>query len=291
MTPTSTATRDPSLPEAPVPLPETVIEARTGWRALGLGELWHFRDLLGFLVWRDVKVRYAQSVLGVGWALLQPLFSVLVFSVVFGRMAGVSAGEAPYSLFSMAVVVPWTFFSNALAEATQSLVGNAGLLAKVYFPRLFLPLSAALGKVIDFALALAFTLVVLGFAGYAPTVRWLALPVLTVLILLAATGLGLWFSALALHYRDVRYAMNFALQLFMFASPVVYPMALVPEHWRLLYALNPMAGILDAFCACLLGGPWTGPATLAVSVASAAAIFAGGAFYFKRAEAAFADVA
>jgi lipopolysaccharide transport system permease protein len=268
-----------------------VIEPRPGWRAIDFAELWRYRDLIYFLVWRDIKVRYAQSVLGVGWAVIQPLFMMVVFSVVFGRLAEVSSDGAPYAIFSYVALVPWTYFSNALTGGTASLTKNSEMLKKVYFPRLAMPLSAVLGKLVDFFIA--FTLLGGLLVWYRITPSWwaLSLPVLVLLMALTAAGMGMLLAALAVQYRDIDYGMAFGVQALMFATPVVYPASAVPDQFRLLYAINPMVGVIEGFRSAFLGTnpmPWD---MLGIGAASAILVVIAGAVYFRRAERIFADVA
>lgn len=239
-------------------------------------ELIEYRDLLLFLVWRDIKVQYAQSTLGVGWAIIQPLFSM----VVFGNLAGVSSDGAPYAVFSFVALVPWTYFANAVTEGTKSLVSNTNMLTKVYFPRLVLPLSAVLAKLVDFTIGLLILFTLMVWYGALPTWGVLALPLLILLMMLTAAGLGMWMTALAVQYRDVKYGLNFAVQLLMYCAPVVYPASLIPARWQLAYALNPMVGLIEGFRAALLGTrdvPWK---LLAVGTASAVVIAETGACIF-----------
>ena len=253
-------------------------------------ELWQYRDLFYFLVWRDIKVRYAQSVLGVGWAIIQPFFYMIVFTIVFGNLAKVSSDGAPYAIFSYTALVPWTYFSNALTESTSSLIQNVNMLSKVYFPRLVLPMVAVLGKLLDFGIAFLLLFGLMVWFRIAPTSWVLILPLLILLMMLSAAGLGMWLTALAIQYRDVKYAMIFLVQLLMYAAPVVYPASLIPDRYRLLYALNPMAGVIEGFRSALLGTnpmPWD---LLAVGSIVAVVMFASGTFYFRRMERIFADV-
>lgn len=268
----------------------TVIEAKTGWEFIDWRELWQYRDLFFFLVWRDVKTRYAQSVLGIGWAVIQPVFSMAVFTVVFGKLAGLSSDGAPYAIFSYAALVPWTYFANALTGATSSLVSSSSMLKKVYFPRLIIPLAPVLGKLVDFGIALAILFGMMLVYGYVPTWDVLALPLLILLMMTTAAGVGMWLTALAVQYRDVNYAMGFVVQLLMYAAPVVYPASNVPEAYRLWYALNPMVGVIEGFRSALLGTnpmPW---GMIGVGAAAAAAALVTGALYFRRMERVFADV-
>jgi len=285
---------------AAAPVVETVIEPRNGWRLVDFRELYAYRDLFRFLIWREVKVRYAQSVIGIGWAIIQPLFSMIVFTIVFGKLAGVESDGVPYAVFSFAALVPWTYFSNALTDGANSLVSNANMLSKVYFPRLLMPMASVAAKLVDFTIAMLLLAVLMVFFGVAPTWGMLLMPFLVVLMMLTAAGLGMWLTALAVQYRDVKHALNFVVQLCMYASPVVYAASLIPDRHnlggvviypRLLYAINPMVGVIEGFRSALLGTtamPWD---LIAVGTASALCIATSGMFYFRRQERIFADVA
>ena len=254
-------------------------------------ELWRYRDLFYFLVWRDVKTRYAQSILGVGWAVIQPVFSMVVFTIVFGNLAQVSSDGVPYALFSYAALVPWTYFSGALTASSSSLISSSNMITKVYFPRLVIPLAPVLGKLVDFAIAMLILFGLMVAFGYAPTIWILFLPVLILLMMLTASGMGMWLTALAIQYRDVNYAMNFVVQLLMYAAPVVYPASSVPDQYRVLYGLFPMAGVIEGFRSALLGAnpmPWD---LIIPGAITALIIFTTGALYFRRMERYFADVA
>jgi lipopolysaccharide transport system permease protein len=266
----------------------TIIRPSSGWAPLRLGELWRFRELLYFLVWRDIKVRYKQTVLGVAWAVLQPLTAMFVFSLFFGRLARMSSDGLPYPVFNLAGVVPWTFFAFGLTEASGSLVASRHLITKIYFPRLAIPLAPVVAGLVDFAIAFVLLLVVMAWYGFAPPLSALFVVPLLWLACLTALGAGLWLAALNVKYRDVRYVLPFLTQLWFFGSPVVYPSSIVPENWRPLYGLNPMVGVIDGFRWALLGTPAPGP-TVAVSAIAALAVAAGGAFYFRRLERTFAD--
>lgn len=276
-----------STPETPI----RVIEPSSGWRLIDFRELWEYRDLFFFLVWRDIKTRYAQSILGVGWAVIQPVFSMIVFTIVFGNLAKVSSDGAPYAIFSYAALVPWTYFSNSLTGASSSLISGSGMITKVYFPRLIIPLAPVLGKLVDFGIAMLLLFGLMIWFQTAPTVWALTLPLLILLMMLTASGLGMWLTALAIQYRDINYGLRFGVQLLMYAAPVVYPASYIPEQYRLLYGLNPMAGVIEAFRAALLGTrpmPWD---LLTVGTVTAIVIAISGAFYFRRMERIFADVA
>jgi len=272
-------------------VPVTVIEPRSGWRLVDWKELRDYRDLFLFLTWRHIKVQYAQSTLGIGWAVIQPLFSMIVFTIVFGILANVPSDGAEYAVFSFVALVPWTYFANSVTEGTNSLVSNTNMLTKVYFPRLVLPLSAVLAKLVDFAIGMLLLFALLAWYAVPPTWGVLALPLLVALMMLTAAGLGMWMTALAVQYRDVKYGLNFAMQLLMYAAPVVYPASLIPARWQLAYALNPMVGVIEGFRAALLGTrdmPWD---LLGVGAGSAIVIAVTGCLYFRGKERLFADVA
>lgn len=269
---------------------KTIIDAQKPEKLVDFPEIWRYRDLFFFLIWRDIKTRYAQSVLGIGWAIIQPLFSMVVFTIVFGNLAKVSSDGVPYAIFSYTALVPWTYFSSALTDSTNSLVNASAMITKVYFPRLVLPVAPVFGKLIDFAIAMV---ILGGFMLYfqiMPTIWAFFLPYLILLMLFAAAGMGMWLTAMAVQYRDVRYAMNLVVTLMMYAAPVVYPASSVPENWRMLYAVNPMVGVIEGFRASLLGTtamPWD---FICVGTASALLIFSTGLIYFRRMEKVFADV-
>jgi lipopolysaccharide transport system permease protein len=261
-----------------------------GWATLKLKELWEYRELLYFLVWRDVKVRYKQAALGASWAILQPLLTMLIFSLFFGRLAKVPSDGIPYPLFSFAALVPWNFFSTAITQSSGSVVGSANLITKVYFPRLAIPLASVLAGLLDFAIAGAVLLGLMAYYKRVPTANIVWLPCFILLAVLAAVGVGFWLSALNVKYRDVRYVVPFLVQFWMFASPIVYPSSLLPSRWRTLYALNPMVGVVDGFRWALLGTKTAPGPVLAVSVLATFAFVLGGALYFRRMEAQFADI-
>jgi homopolymeric O-antigen transport system permease protein len=287
------------VPHAP-PRPQTpgggapvlVIEPARRFPGLNLRELWQYRGLFFFLVWRDVKIRYAQTVLGAGWAVLQPVLTMAVFAVVFGRLAKVPSDGVPYPVFSLAALVPWTYFSTALAGASGSLVSSTNLITKVYFPRLVIPFAPVLAGLVDFAVAFAVLLAVMLGYGIVPSPAALVLvPLLVLAMLLTAAGTGCWLAALNIQYRDVKYVVPFLLQVWMYASPIVYPASLVPERYRPLYALNPLVGVVEGFRAVLLGTPGVAWSTLAVSLGVGVLLCLSGALYFRRTERVFADVA
>jgi lipopolysaccharide transport system permease protein len=255
-----------------------------------VGELWEYRELLYFLIWRDVKVRYKQTVLGAAWAIIQPVCTMLVFSLFFGRLARIPSDGVPYPVFAYAALVPWMFFATGLNQSADSLVGSANLIKKVYFPRLVVPLASVTSGIIDFGLSFAVLLGLMAWYGIAPTLNVLWLPLLAVLALVTALGVGLWLSALNVEFRDVRYTVPFLVQFWLFATPIAYPSSLLPEQWRPVYGLNPMVGVVEGFRWALLGTETRpGPMVLASAVA-ALVVLVSGAFYFRRMERTFADV-
>lgn len=261
------------------------------WRMLDGRELLHYRDLFFFLTWRSIKVRYAQSALGIGWAVVQPLASVLVYTVVFGKLVGVASEGQPYALFAFVALLPWQYFSNAVNLAARSLSANAPIISKVYFPRVMLPFSAVAARLLDFFIAFGFLILFLLLSGRAPGWGLLCVVPLIFLALLAAGGFGLWLTALSIQYRDINHATTFAVQLLMYATPVVYPLSLVPEGWRLLYALNPMVGVVEGFRAALLPDYALAWDLFGIGVAVSVAVTVTGLIYFHRKEPVFADVA
>lgn len=268
----------------------TIIEPAEGWLSLRLYELWEYRELVYFLIWRDIKVRYKQSVLGAAWAVIQPLMAMVIFSIIFGRFAGLPSDSVPYPVFSYVALLPWMLFAGALTRSTTSLVGNAHLLQKVYFPRLAIPIASTLSGLVDFAIAFVVLIGLMLYYGYLPTLATLTLPLFVVFALVAAFAAGLWLSALNVQYRDVGHAVPFLVQMWMYASPVAYATSLIPERWRLVYGLNPMVGVIDNFRWALLGtGDGPGPVLIA-SVAVTLILLVTGTFYFRRMERTFADV-
>lgn len=270
--------------------PTLRVEPRRAWTGIDPKELWHYRELLYFLTWRDVKVRYKQTALGAAWAIIQPFFMMLVFSLFFGRLARVPSDGIPYPVFAFCGLLPWQLFAHALTESSNSLVGNQNLITKVYFPRLVIPIAAVLGGVIDFFIAFVILLGMMLYYGIVPGVAILTLPGFLLLALLTALAVGLWLSALNAQYRDVRYTINFLVQFWLFATPVAYPSSLVPEKWRPLYGLNPMAGVVEGFRWALLGKSEPPGMMLWVSVIVVVVLLLGGLYYFRRMEQEFADV-
>jgi lipopolysaccharide transport system permease protein len=277
----------------PLPRPPSsivIVERSRGMVSLRLKELWRYRELVYFMVWRDTRVRYAQAVIGVGWALLVPLFQMVVFSVFFGRVAKVPSDGLPYPIFAYTALVPWSFFANGLAQSSNSIVGSAHLITKVYFPRLSIPIAAVLSGVLDFALAFVLVIAIMVYYGTTPTAHVVWLPLFWLLALVTSLGAGLWLAALNVEYRDVRHMLPFITQLWFCATPVTYPSSLLPPTWRALYALNPMVGVVEGFRWALLGTNTTPGTTLIVSSVAALAMLVTGAYQFRRMERTFADV-
>ena len=268
----------------------TVIEPSKGWVSLRLPALWRARELLFFLIWRDVKVRYKQTLLGATWAILQPLLTMVVFSIFFGKLARMPSDGVPYPLFAYVALVPWTFFANGLTLSSNSLVANQTLLRKVYFPRLVIPVSAVAAGLIDFGIAFVVLLGLAARYGVPPTANLIWLPALVLLALVTALGVGLWFAALNVLYRDIQYVVPFLVQVWLYATPIVYPTSLVPERWRTLYAINPMVGVVEGFRWALLGTSTAPGPMILVSAMAALATLLGGLFFFRRMEKSFSDV-
>jgi lipopolysaccharide transport system permease protein len=266
------------------------IEPSRGWVSLKLHELWEYRELLYFLTWRDVKVRYKQTVLGAAWAIIQPFFTMVVFSLFFGRLAGIPSDGVPYPIFSFAALVPWTFFANGLNQSSNSLVNSAGLITKVYFPRLAIPIATVFSGVVDFGLAFLVLLGMMLYYGLIPTINAVWIPLFLLLALTTSLGVGLWLSAMNVKFRDVRYVVPFLAQLWMFSTPIAYPSSLLSEPWRTLYGLNPMVGVVEGFRWALLGTDTAPGPIIIASALMAMTILIGGIFYFRRMEKIFADV-
>src|SRR6266511_118693 len=265
-------------------------EPSKGWAGPKLRELWEYRELLFFFGWRDIKVRYRQTVMGALWAIIQPFFTMVLFSLFFGRLAKVPSDGLPYPIFSYAALVPWTFFATALTQASNSLVLSANTVKKIYFPRLTLPIATVLAGIIDFALAFMVLLGMMLFYGLLPTINVLWLPFFLLLALITSLGVSLWLSAMNVKFRDVQYTVTFLTQAWLFVTPIAYPSSLLPEPWRTLYGLNPMAGVVEGFRWALLGTDTApGPMTL-VSAGVALTLFISGDVYFRRMEQGFADV-
>jgi lipopolysaccharide transport system permease protein len=271
-------------------LPFIRIQASKGWVKLGLRDIWEHRELIFFLAWRDVTIRYKQTVFGATWAIIQPFLQMVAFSLIFGQLAKIPSDGIPYPIFSFTALLPWNYFATALAKSSNSLVGQQNLISKVYFPRLVLPIASVLPALLDFAIAFLVLLGMMVYYGIAPTPAITLLPVLVALSMMCALGCGLWLSALNVDYRDVGYVVPFLTQLWMVATPVAYPSSLLDEPWRTLYGLNPMVGVIEGFRWALLG---TDPPTtlLLLSTVISAVLLISGAFYYRRAERTFADIA
>lgn len=271
-------------------LPHVKIRPSKGWVALKIRDLWTYRELLYFLTWRDIKVRYKQTALGASWAIIQPLFTMLIFTLFFGKLAKIPSDGIPYPIFAYAGLLPWTFFSNAVTNSGNSLVGSSNLITKVYFPRMIIPGAAVMAGLVDFAIAFAVLVVLMIYYGVALTWSVLALPLLVTLTSLLALGVGMWMSALNVKYRDVRYALPFLIQLWMFASPIIYPASLLPEKWRWVLWLNPLSGIIEGYRASLLGQTAFDWPALAISTVITLAVLIYSAYSFRRMERTFADI-
>jgi lipopolysaccharide transport system permease protein len=275
---------------AEAPRPFVRVQPSRGWTSLGLADLWTYRELVYFLTWRDVKVRYKQTVLGVAWAVLQPVLTTLIFSLFFGRLAGIPSDGVPYPIFALAGLVPWTFFANGLTQASNSLVGNANLITKVYFPRLIVPIAAVLSGVIDVLLACLVLVAMMAYYQIAPSAQVIWLPAILLLVLIVALGTGLWFSAMNVQFRDVRYTVPFLTQLWMLATPIAYPSSMLHQPWRTVFAINPMVGAVEGVRWAVFAGTAPPIAQIVVSFSTAAVVLVSGALYFRRMERTFADV-
>jgi len=268
----------------------TIIRPEQAWWDINLKEIWQYRELLYFFVWRDIKVRYKQTVIGAAWAILQPLMTMVVFSLFFGKLAKMPSQGLPYPIFYYSALLPWMYFANALQNATNTIIEHQRVITKVYFPRAILPLAAVLSGLVDFAIAFTILIGMMLFYNIIPTVAIVWLPFLLLLAVLTALGVGLWLSALNAIYRDVRYAVPFFIQFWMFASPVAYPSSLVPEKWHWLYGLNPMAGVIEGFRWALTGQGQVSVPLLFVSAFAVMLVLMGGLFYFRRMEGTIADL-
>jgi lipopolysaccharide transport system permease protein len=276
--------------EGAAELPVTYIRPGARSMSFTLHEVWEARELLYFLVWRDVKVRYKQTVLGIGWSVLQPFLTMVVFTIFFGRLAKVPSDGVPYPVFSLAALVPWTYFATAASNGSSSLVGNQHLVAKVYFPRVLVPLAAVLMPAVDLVVAFGMLVLLMAWYHVVPTPGIIALPLYAVLGVLTAFAVTLWTSALSVRYRDVRYVLPFVIQIWLFVSPVAYPASMVPERWRLIYALNPMATVVEGFRSTLLGTPAPGAMAM-IAVATVAVALTAGIAYFRSVEGSIVDLA
>ena len=266
------------------------IQPSSGWGSLNLGELWAHRELVYFLTWRDVKVRYKQTALGAIWAIIQPIMTMAVFALFFGRLAKVPSDGVPYPLFAFTALVPWMFFSNGLTQASNSLVHNANLLTKVYFPRLAIPISTVMAGALDFVLSFVVLVAMVAYYGITPTANVVWLPLFALLALVTSLGVGLWAAAINVQFRDVRYTIPFLTQFWMFGTPVAYPSSLLPEPWRTVFGINPMVGVVEGFRWSLVGAKTAPGPIIALSSLVAVALLVSGAYYFRRMERTFADI-
>ena len=278
------------LPESTVRLQHTRIEPTTGFVSLKLAEVWEYRELLYFLIWRDVKVRYKQTALGIGWAVIQPLLTMIVFSIFFGKLGKMASDGVPYPIFSFAALVPWTLFATGLTQGTNSLIGSSNLIKKVYFPRLIIPTATVLAGLVDFIVAFGVLLVLMAGYGIVPTINLLWLPAFLLLTLITSLGISLWLSAINVEYRDVKYVVPFLTQIWLFATPIAYSSSLLEEPWRTVYGINPMVGVVEGFRWALLGTNTQPGSMVLVSAIAAIVLLVSGAFYFRRMERVFADV-
>jgi lipopolysaccharide transport system permease protein len=266
-----------------------VIESPTGWRFLSFAELAQYRDLLYFLVWRDIKVLYAQTVLGFAWAILNPAIQIFIFTIIFGRIAKIPTDGIPYALFSTVAIVPWTYMSDAMTSSSGSLVGGQHILGKIYFPRVIFPLTPVLAKLVDFTIAMLLVGIAMVYFQVGLTSNIFALPIFILMMMAVPFGIGLWLSALAIRYRDVKFAMTFIIRMLIYSAPILYSASSIPEKWRLIYSLNPIVAVIEGFRACLLGFPipwayvWPGMVTCVL-------LIGGGLLYFRRMEKVFVDV-
>ena len=276
---------DETLPQRPV----FVIEPSRGWIPINVRDLWHYRDLLAILMMRDIKVRYKQTILGAAWAIIQPLFTMLIFTLLFGKLAGMPSDGIPYPIFAYAGLLPWTFFSNAVTNSGNSLVGNSNLITKVYFPRMVIPMASVGSGLVDFAIAFILMIALMFYYSVELSLNILMLPVLVILTSLLAIGIGMWTSALNVKYRDIRHALPFVIQLGLFISPIIYPPTIVPEKWRWVLVFNPMTGIIEAYRSAILGRPfdWF---QLGASLVITVSILFYATITFKRMEKSFADI-
>ncbi len=270
-------------------LRETVIEPPKGWQMVDFKELMQFKDLWFFLVRRDIKVLYAQTILGFAWAIINPLIQIVVFSIIFGRVAGLDTGGIPYFLFSTIAIIPWTYMSDSMNASSQSLVGGAGMLGKIYFPRMIFPLTPVIAKLVDFSISLLLLIAVMVYYKVIPTANTLLLPIFLVMMVMVPTAIGFWLSSLAIRFRDVKFAMPFALKMLIYSAPILYSAETIPEAYRFWYSLNPIVGVIEGFRACLLGTPvpWE---YIVPGMITTVVILATGAMYFRRMERVVVDV-
>lgn len=288
---TSTAPKMQAMTAEKLEALQIRIEPTSGWVSLKLDKLWAYRELIYFFTWRDIKVRYKQTVMGVLWAIIQPVFTMVIFSLFFGGLAQVPSDDLPYPIFTFAALVPWTFFANALTQASNSLVNQIDMLKKVAFPRMTMPIATVLAGIVDFVLAFAVLLGMMLYYGVLPTINILWLPLFLLLAFITSLGVGLWFSAMNVQFRDVRYVVPFLTQAWLFATPIAYPSSLLSDTWRIVYGLNPMVGVVEGFRWALLGADTAPGPIIVVSAVVALVLLVSGAFYFRRMEKTFADIA
>jgi lipopolysaccharide transport system permease protein len=269
---------------------EIVIEPPRGWFSLRLDELWNFRELLFFFIWRDITVRYKQTILGVAWAIIQPLLTMVVFSVIFGKLAKLPSDGIPYPIFSYTALLPWQLFSSAIGNASSSLVSNQNMITKTYFPRLILPMSSVLSGLVDFIIAFFILLGMMFFYKITFTLRILLLPAFTLLALITAMAAGMWLSAINVRYRDIKYVTPFLIQLWLYSTPIAYSISIIPEKWRILYGLNPMSSVVDGFRWAILGQSYSLGPMIIVSIVTVLVFFLSGLVYFQHMEQSFADL-
>jgi len=267
----------------------TVIKPVSGWELPDFKELKAYRDLFFFLVWRDIKVLYAQTILGFSWALINPVIQIVIFSVIFGTVANIATDGIPYVLFSTVAIVPWTYISESMGASSHSLVGGQNMLGKVYFPRLIFPITPILAKMVDFSIALMLVAAVMIYYKISPTWNFVYLPFLVVLMMIIPAGVGLWLSSLAIRYRDLKFAMPFMIRMLLYSAPIIYPASAIPEQYRFVYSLNPIVAVIEGYRACLLGMPMPWQYILPGSVV-AVLVLIFGAMYFRKMERVFVDV-
>ncbi|MCG7852057.1 MAG: ABC transporter permease [Methanosarcinaceae archaeon] len=273
------------MDEAPV----TVIKPKSGWQVIDLKELKEYRDLFYFLVWRDIKVMYAQTILGFSWAILLPVIQIAIFTIVFGKVAKVSTEGIPYVLFSSVAIIPWTYMSQAMIQSSESLVQNQNMLGKIYFPRLIFPITSILARLVDFGISILIIFVLAIYYRVLPTWNLLFFPLFVLLMMSVSGGVGMWLSAMAIRFRDVKHAMPFVIRMLMYSAPIVYSASSIPETYRIIYSLNPIVAVIEGFRACLLGTPMPWP-YIWPGIITAVVVLISGAFYFKRMERVFVDV-
>jgi lipopolysaccharide transport system permease protein len=267
----------------------TIIQPKFGWQILNLKELGAYRDLFFFLVWRDIKVLYAQSILGFSWAIIQPLIQIVIFTIIFGKVAKVSSDGIPYILFSSVAIIPWNYMSQSMTQSSTSLVQNQGMLGKIYFPRLIFPFTPVLAKLVDFAISVLILLPIMLYYRVLPTWNLLLFPLFVLLMMSISLGSGMWLSAMAIRFRDIKHGMSFVIRMLMYSAPIVYSASSIPGKYRLIYSLNPIVGAIEGIRSCLLGTPMPWP-YIWPGIITASMLLISGAFYFKRMERVFVDV-